>query len=317
MEIIDISQINAKKIKTPLATVVILTYKRFETLERAVQSVLSQDYPEIEVIVQDDGSADFDRQTIESLFGNKGGNIRQILIRSNETNMGTVRNFNSAVEVSHGEVIIPLACDDAFYSSHAVSAIMKAFTEGIDVCTAKREGRQSGTVYPSREDIDLLKFGSKERLLARLFYSNFISGASTCYSKSYLDRMGGFDTDYKLMEDYPMAIKTIAHGKGIFFLDEITILYDETGVSSKGVLAKGINPLFISDNKTCYEKDIMPNLGLIRNRQFSRYIGFTYEHVFGKTRLQKAACMLKYPDVLAIKARSKATGKNEFELIMG
>ena len=300
----------------PKASVVILTYKKFDTLERAVRSVLRQDYPNIEVIVQDDGSETFDYRNIHELFENIGSNITNVSVRTNETNLGTVRNFNAAVEACSGEVIIPLACDDEFYSTGSVKSIMEAFRQDIVVCTAKRIGRQTGTEYPSEKDAALLECGKRSQLLGRLFYSNFISGSSTSYRKSYLEEIGGFDTDYILLEDYPIIIKTIACGKGIFFLDETIILYDETGLSSAGIKGRGINPLYVKDNRLCYEKEILPNLHMVGSGRYSRYIRFTYDHVFAQTGKERYKSLLRYPDVLAIKLLARIRRINEYDLLV-
>ena len=48
-------------------SVVIPTYNRANTIERAVNSVLNQTYKPLEIIIVDDGSADNTRKVIESI----------------------------------------------------------------------------------------------------------------------------------------------------------------------------------------------------------------------------------------------------------
>ena len=50
-----------------LVTVVIPCYNHEHYIEQAIRSVLSQDYPSIELIVIDDGSTDNSRQIIKAL----------------------------------------------------------------------------------------------------------------------------------------------------------------------------------------------------------------------------------------------------------
>ena len=299
-----------------LASIAVLTYKNFETLKTAIDSVCSQNYSRIELIIQDDGSPNYDGEYVAELAKKAGTLLENVVVNSNPRNLGTVKSFNRALEISTGDVIIPLACDDKFYDDDTVGAIMRVFEDpAADVCTAKRIGMQSGQIYPDSDDAKILKRGEKKEILGRLFYSNFISGSSTSYRKAYLDKLGGFDTNYRLMEDYPMAIKTVLSGNKIRFLDRVIIVYNEDGISSKGVKAKGINPMYVKDNKTCYEKEIIPNLKLICNRKIERFVMFTYDHVFADGKIQRMLSMVKYPDIVWEKLIVKLLNKNEYKLL--
>jgi len=90
--------------KPMLVSVIIPTYNRAKTIERAVNSVLNQTWNQIELIVVDDGSTD---QTVEVLkrYGNK---IR--LIRQQNGGPGAARN--TGIKAATGDVISFL---DEFY----------------------------------------------------------------------------------------------------------------------------------------------------------------------------------------------------------
>ena len=51
-----------------LVSVVILTYKNFGGIEKNLNSIFEQDYPNIEIIISDDCSGNFDSNYIENLL---------------------------------------------------------------------------------------------------------------------------------------------------------------------------------------------------------------------------------------------------------
>lgn len=95
------------KNELPSVTVVIPSYNHVRYIGHSIQSVLSQTYPNIELIVVDDGSNDGSRIVIGKLADRFG--FKAIL---NEVNRGQSHALNSAIELSTGEFISFLPSDD-------------------------------------------------------------------------------------------------------------------------------------------------------------------------------------------------------------
>lgn len=95
---------------TPLVTVYIPTKNRPELLQRALQSVLNQDYSSIEIIIVDDGSSP-DNQTKAKVIAGQSDNIRIIL---NAESKGACHARNQAIAEAKGEFITGLDDDDEF-----------------------------------------------------------------------------------------------------------------------------------------------------------------------------------------------------------
>ena len=56
----------------PLVSVGVLVYKNFHYIKDVINSILEQDYPNIELIISDDGSPDFCAKEIENyIYGHK------------------------------------------------------------------------------------------------------------------------------------------------------------------------------------------------------------------------------------------------------
>jgi len=101
-------------------SVIIPTYNRASLLPRAINSVLSQDYGDFELIVVDDGSMD---NTHEVVQGYADDRIRYIKLWPNSGWSSKPRNVG--ITNSHGEYIALLDSDDEWMSSFLSSLVAK------------------------------------------------------------------------------------------------------------------------------------------------------------------------------------------------
>src|SRR6266478_4519578 len=90
-----------------LASVILTSYNYAPFLRESVDSALNQTYPNIEVIVVDDGSTDGSREIISGY----GDRIRPLL----KENGGQTSALNIAFQVSRGSVIFFLDADDTMF----------------------------------------------------------------------------------------------------------------------------------------------------------------------------------------------------------
>ena len=259
----------------PLVTMVVLTYYKFDGIKKNLESLAKQDYTDFEVIIQDDGSPNFDRAYLEELAENTLGEIPWT-VHQNEKNMGTVRSFNKAFEMAKGDYVFPLSQDDCFRDETAIRHIVEYMEEHPEygACTTRRVGETTGRMYPEEADIKLLLDWDVKALWKRVVYDNFISGSTIYYRKSFWEARGGFDTDFLLVEDYPFVVSMILDTQRIGFLDEITICYGEDGVSNGKPSEK-----ILVDRQKLYDKYIMPNMGDIESKRMKDYVAYQYGYV--------------------------------------
>ena len=95
--------------KNPLISVVIPTYNRENTIQRAINSVINQTYRNFEILVIDDGSSDNTKKKINKYL-RKYPNFKYH--RSNHKGVSSARNMG--IKMASGEFISFLDSDDAF-----------------------------------------------------------------------------------------------------------------------------------------------------------------------------------------------------------
>jgi Glycosyl transferase family 2 len=116
--------------ETPSVSVVIATYNRPGWLRLAIDSVLSQDYPDLELLVMDDGSTG---ETAELLAEYARRYPRESFRYSRHENMGQARTLNRGYEMARGDLLGYLP-DDDLLAPGAVSKLVAALRDPEVVC---------------------------------------------------------------------------------------------------------------------------------------------------------------------------------------
>jgi glycosyltransferase involved in cell wall biosynthesis len=99
----------------PLVSIITPAYNRASYLDETIQSVLAQDYPNIEYIVLNDGSTDNTREVLKKYTGR--------LIWETHSNMGETKTVNKGWSMAHGEIVAVANSDDPLLPRAVSSAV--------------------------------------------------------------------------------------------------------------------------------------------------------------------------------------------------
>src|SRR5579862_5002510 len=101
-----------------LISIIIPTFQRFENVQKSINSVLSQTYKNIEIIVIDDCSSDTRYKTLDDIYKNNS-NIKILHLTVNQKDkfksayaQGQTRN--EGIKISTGNYLAFLDDDDVF-----------------------------------------------------------------------------------------------------------------------------------------------------------------------------------------------------------
>ena len=246
-----------------LLSVIVLSYKNIDGVFKTLESVLQQDYGNIEIIVSDDGTPDFSEyiDKIENYVNeNKKKNISNFLINAIKVNGGTVKNINSAINLSKGDYIKLISAEDIFSKKEALSTFV-SFLEDSDYKIAfckmrgvTPEGEYKYNLLSCESDYDLLKSYSVEQTLKRLYRRCFLPAPGAIFKKELFEENGLFKEDTRLIEDYPYWMHLAMNGVAFGYIDEVLIDYKLSGVSSAGSYSE----MFMQDMLIIYDKYIFP-----------------------------------------------------------
>jgi len=101
----------------PLVSLMIPTYNRAKWIGQAIESALQQDYPNLEIIINDDCSTDNSDEIISKYI-----NDQRIKYFKNEKNLGVIDNFNKLFfELARGEYVTLLGSDDYLINNRFIT----------------------------------------------------------------------------------------------------------------------------------------------------------------------------------------------------
>lgn len=190
----------------PLVTVVCLCYNHARFVKEAIQSVKSQTYENIELIVVDDASTDNSKEVIQQALQP----YPEVTFISLDANEGNCRAFNRGWRVAKGEFMIDFAADDvllpnriergvrAFLSSGSRAGVQFSDAELID-----EQGKHLG-FHSDRFPNQTIPQGDLYKELIRRY---FICSPTMMFRKTVIDQLGGYD-EQLAYEDFDFWIRS-------------------------------------------------------------------------------------------------------------
>lgn len=176
--------------KPPLVSVYITTKNRVTMLKRAVHSVLEQTYPNVEIIISDDGSTDETQQQVNQwceLYTNI------VYIRSS-TSKGACHARNSAIRVAKGKFITGLDDDDRFTPERLQTFVDAYEPQYAFICS--QAYNYTGTKYvPSR-------YYGKTITQAQIFRRNCVGNQVFFERQKALEAGVLFDESFPAWQDF-------------------------------------------------------------------------------------------------------------------
>jgi glycosyltransferase involved in cell wall biosynthesis len=214
----------------PLVSVICLCYNHQKYVARSVQSILEQQYRNIEIILVDDASTDQSAEIVQKL--GRQHNIRTICFPENQ---GNCKAFNTAYSLTSGQFVIDLAADDVLLPNRVgrgVEALQARGSDyGINFCDVKLvgvSGEGRGTHFKRDKDGQLLETVLDGDLYKVLIERYYLCPPSILVRRAVMEHLGGYDESLSY-EDFDFWVRSSRTFK-YCFTDEILV--------EKRVLAK-------------------------------------------------------------------------------
>jgi glycosyltransferase involved in cell wall biosynthesis len=219
-------------------TVVTAVYNRRETLTQALDSIIAQSYPSVELIVIDGASTDGSLEILERYKQFFGAFI-------SERDDGIYDALNKGIKSATGDVIGFLHADDVLQNTEVLSKVAAIFSDPtVDAV-------YGDLVYVARNNINhVLRYWPGGIYNDKSFQRGWMPPHPTFYvRRSIFDRLGGFDTRYRIAADYDLVLRFLAVEKiHSIYIPEVMVRMRVGGISNqslKSILRKSLEDFVI------------------------------------------------------------------------
>ena len=205
----------------PLVSIVTTTYNSGKTVNDTLQSVASQDYPNIEHIIIDGASTD---NTLEIV--RRFPHVQKII---SEKDKGIYDAMNKGLKATSGQIIGFLNSDDFYISNSVVREVIELMQ------THKTDALYADLVYVHPVKIDkVLRTWVAGSFKPRKFLFGWMPPHPTFFvRKNIYDQWGMFNTDLRTSADYELMLRLLyKHKISVCYLPKVIIKMRSGGVSN-------------------------------------------------------------------------------------
>lgn len=211
-----------------LVSVVVPAYNHERFIAKCLDSVLSEQYPNKEIIVIDDGSRDGTLKIVQEWAEARRRDI-SVTIRS-RPNKGISATLNEGVSLARGDYIVPIASDDYLLPGGISKrvAYLEAHPELLAVCGDCQMVDDNGNLlYQScmrdYRHADPRDYATPEYVAASIVTRWILPGPCLMARRELYAKIGGYDEERKV-EDWDFYLRMAAR-ETLGFLNDCVAAY--------------------------------------------------------------------------------------------
>lgn len=215
----------------PLVSAIVLCYNQARYVVECLEAVKAQNYPNLELIINDDASKDDSVAVINGWLAKN--NIPHHFLK-NQANQGICRSLNNTLRIAQGKYVSGIAADDVWLPGKLQTQVelLEGFPSRVGVVYSDAlQMDENGKLLPDKfiqahRRFDTLPTGNLHKVL---WEGNFIPAMATLTRRECFDRVGLYD-ETLFYEDWDMWLR-ISRCYEFVYSDQISAKYRLVGTS--------------------------------------------------------------------------------------
>lgn len=246
-------------------SIITATYNSEATIADTINSVLSQDYSDIEYLVIDGGSSDGTLDIVKANAPRFDGKLRWV----SESDRGIYDAMNKGIRMATGDIIGILNSDDYYTSNDVLSTYADAFkTSKVDAVYGDIHFIREGQPHK------IARYYSSKIFRPALLRFGFMPAHPSFYvRRSVYEQAEFYSLDYKIGADFEMMVRLFKkHRISYKYIQKDMVTMRMGGASTSGVGSHRL--LLKEDARACRENRIYSNTFLISLKYFYKIFEF-------------------------------------------
>lgn len=231
-------------------SIITVCFNSEKTIRDTIESVLSQDYPEIEYLIID-GLSEDRTMNIVSEYSNM---ISTII---SEPDQGIYDAMNKGVQLSTGDIVGILNSDDVYAHSRVVSDLVRLLSD------SKVDAVFGDLVIVDRDNITKIVriYSSNYFKKWKIRFGLMLPHPTFYVKRNIFDKFGCYKLNYRVAADFELITRFL-HG-GITFVrnPDVMVKMRQGGISSSGIFGRIHQNFEIV--RACRENGIYTNIFLV------------------------------------------------------
>ena len=207
-------------------SIITVSFNSVITIRDTIESILSQDYKNIEYIIIDACSKDGTLDIIEEYK-------ERISFFISESDNGIYDGMNKGIAAATGDIVGILNSDDFYPNSFVISNVARTFEK--QACDAV----YGDLVYVKFFNIDkIIRYWQSGQYTVKKVKNGWMLPHPTFFVRKYLyDKYGYYNTDLKTAADYEMILKLLyKYNIKVFYIPMILVKMRMGGASNSSIL---------------------------------------------------------------------------------
>jgi glycosyltransferase involved in cell wall biosynthesis len=200
-------------------SIITVCFNAEKTIEKTIQSVITQTYKNIEYIIIDGASNDSTVSVIEQL---KSESITII----SEPDSGIYNAMNKGIKASTGDYLLFLNADDHLLSNTVIENFIAKIKDNCEADIFY------GDLLIYNHTNGTGKIWKAKQVSGKTLYNSTLPHPSTIYCRSIFEELGGYNESFKITADHDFFVQAYVKGKKIQYINILATLFSTGGIST-------------------------------------------------------------------------------------